>query len=66
MYRVWAYDTAMLKTFAHRDTEALYGGTRVRCFMNTEPPARRKLQFLKAAMVLEDLQTSPGNQLEAR
>jgi proteic killer suppression protein len=55
----------MLKTFADRDTEALFGGTRVRRFVNIERPARRKLGYLDAAAVLEDLRVPPGNRLEA-
>ena len=55
----------MLKTFADRDTEALFGGMRVRRFVNIERPARRKLEYLDAAAVLEDLRVPPGNHLEA-
>jgi proteic killer suppression protein len=55
----------MLKTFADRDTEALFGGTPVRRFVNIESPARRKLEYLDAAAVLEDLRVPPGNRLEA-
>jgi proteic killer suppression protein len=65
MYRVSLYDTPMLKTFVDRDTEALFGGTRVRRFANIERPARRKLEYLDAAAVLEDLRMPPGNRLEA-
>jgi len=55
----------MLKTFADRDTEALFSGIRVRRFVNFERPARRKLEYLDAAVVLEDLRVPPGNRLEA-
>ena len=55
----------MLKTFADRETEALFGGIRVRRFVNIERPARRKLEYLDAAVVLEDLRAPPGNRLEA-
>ena len=55
----------MLKTFADRDTEALFGGIRVRRFVNIERSCRRKLEYLDAAVVLEDLRVPPGNRLEA-
>ncbi|MEO6967757.1 MAG: type II toxin-antitoxin system RelE/ParE family toxin [Rhodanobacteraceae bacterium] len=55
----------MIKTFADRDTEALFSGVRVRRFVNIESPARRKLEYLDAAGVLEDLRVPPGNRLEA-
>lgn len=55
----------MIKTFAYRDTEALFNGMRVRRFVNIEGPARRKLEYLDAAKVLEDLRAPPGNRLEA-
>lgn len=38
---------------------------RVRRFVNIEKPARRKLEYLDAATVLEDLRVPPGNRLEA-
>ncbi len=55
----------MVRTFADRDTEALFNGTRARRFVNIENPARRKLEYLDAATVLEDLRVPPGNRLEA-
>ncbi|MGH8233400.1 MAG: type II toxin-antitoxin system RelE/ParE family toxin [Rhodanobacteraceae bacterium] len=55
----------MIKTFADKDTEALFSGVRVRRFVNIENPARRKLEYLDAAGVLEDLRVPPGNRLEA-
>ena len=55
----------MIKTFADKDTEALFNGTRVRRFVNVEGPARRKLEYLNAAGTLGDLRVPPGNRLEA-
>jgi len=55
----------MIKTFADKDTEALFQGERVRRFVNIEGPARRKLDYLDAAGVLDDLRAPPGNRLEA-
>jgi Plasmid maintenance system killer protein len=54
----------MIKTFADKDTEALFNGVRVRRFVNFEKPARRKLEYLDAAVALEDLRVPPGNRLE--
>lgn len=55
----------MIKTFASKDACALFNGVRVRRFVNMEGPARRKLEYLEAAAVLEDLRIPPGNRLEA-
>lgn len=55
----------VIKTFACRDTEALFNGMRVRRFVNIEGPARRKLEYLDAAGMVEDLRAPPGNRLEA-
>ena len=55
----------MIRNFADKDTEALFNGVRVRRFVNFEKPARRKLEYLDAATVLEDLRAPPGNHLEA-
>lgn len=65
MYRIPIYDTSMIKTFADKDTEALFSGVGVRRFVNIEGPARRKLEYLDAATVLKDLRAPPGNRLEA-
>jgi hypothetical protein len=51
--RISGYDIPVIKTFACRDTEALFNGMRVRRFVNIEGPARRKLEYLDAAGVLE-------------
>jgi len=55
----------MIRTFACKDTHALFDGLRVRRWMNIEAPARRKLEYLNAADVLGDLRIPPGNRLEA-
>jgi len=55
----------MIKTFADKDTEALFNGSRVRRFVNMEVVARRKLEYLDAAITLGDLRIPPGNRLEA-
>ena len=55
----------MIESFADKDTEALFNGVRVRRWVNIEGPVRRKLNYLAAAKVLEDLRALPGNRLEA-
>jgi len=54
----------MIKTFGDKDTQSLFEGIRVRKFINFEGPARRKLAYLDAAAVLNDLRVPPGNMLE--
>jgi proteic killer suppression protein len=55
----------MIRTFADKDTEALFNGNRVRRFVNIEAVARRKLVQLNAAATLDFLRVPPGNRLEA-
>jgi proteic killer suppression protein len=55
----------VIKTFADKDTEALFNGDRVRRFVNIEAVARRKLVQLNAAATLDFLRVPPGNRLEA-
>lgn len=55
----------MIRTFSDKDTEALFNGKRVRRWIHIEGPARRKLEMIQAAKVLDDLRMPPGNRLEA-
>jgi proteic killer suppression protein len=55
----------MIRTFADKDTEALFHGNRVRRFVNMEAVARRKLVQINAAATLDFLRVPPGNRLEA-
>lgn len=55
----------MIRSFACRDTEALFSRKRSRRFGAIERQARRKLLMLDAAHILEDLRSPPGNRLEA-
>ena len=55
----------MIKSFADRDTEALYQGRRVRRFDGFREQAEKRLQILRRARSLEDLRGLPGNRLEA-
>ena len=52
-------------SFKDGDTEALSNGFRISRFTNFEGPARRKLEYLKAVVKLDDLRVPPGNRLEA-
>jgi proteic killer suppression protein len=55
----------VIRSFADKDTRALFDDQRVRRFSGIERPARRKLLLLNAARALEDLSVPPGNRLEA-
>lgn len=55
----------MIKTFATKETAALFANERVRRFDGEWMQiARRKLAQLHRAEVLEDLRVPPGNRLE--
>lgn len=55
----------MIRSFADRDTERLFGDEDVRRFRAIERAARRKLLLLDAVTRLDDLRSPPGNRLEA-
>jgi len=55
----------MIRSFKCPNTEALFNRNRVRRFVNIEATARRKLEQLNQAEMLEDLRIPPGNRLEA-
>lgn len=54
-----------IKSFKCPDTECLFKRLRVKRFANIEAVARRKLEQLEWAEVLDDLRVPPGNRLEA-
>lgn len=54
----------MIRSFRDKATERLAGREWVRQFGGIERTALRKLEMLKAAMVLDDLRVPPGNRLE--
>jgi proteic killer suppression protein len=55
----------MIRSFANKDTKALFERKHVRRFLQFERAARRKLEILEAADILDDLRSPPGNRLEA-
>ena len=55
----------MIKSFADRDTQALYQGERVRRFDGFRDQAEKRLQILRRARSLQDLRGLPSNRLEA-
>lgn len=54
-----------IKSFKCTETESLFKRQRVKRFTNIASVARRKLEQLEWAGVLEDLRVPPGNRLEA-
>lgn len=54
----------MIRSFASRDTERLYGRERVNRFRSFERIALRKLRIIDAATALSDFKASAGNWLE--
>lgn len=55
----------MIRTFRHKDTQALFEGRCPRRFKAIARVAERKLQMLDDAYALQDLRVPPGNRLEA-
>jgi proteic killer suppression protein len=59
----------LIASFADRATEALFHGTRGKAVKRIPPQiasvAVRKLDMLNSARALQDLQSPPGNRLEA-
>jgi len=55
----------VIRSFANKDTKSLFERKHVRRFQQFERAARRKLEILEAADLLDDLRSPPGNRLEA-
>ncbi len=55
----------MIKTFRDKDTARLFNREPVRRFREVERAARRKLEMVDAAEILDNLRFPPGNHLEA-
>ena len=53
-----------IKSFKCADTERLFRRQRIKRFKNIESVARRKLEQLEWACILEDLRVPPGNRLK--
>ncbi len=54
-----------IKSFKCAETALLFGGIRIRRFVNIEAVAMRKLAILNRAGRIDDLRVPPGNRLEA-
>ena len=55
----------MIRSFADKQTAAVFDGHRVRAFpAHVQDVARRKLKAIDAAKEIEDLRVPPGNRLE--
>jgi len=54
----------MIQSFKDKEAEKLFNGIQSRSPANVRNVARRKLEHLNAAKVLEDLTVFPGNRLE--
>ena len=56
----------MIRTFADKETEKIWHGTRSRRLpTDIQHVARRKLRMLNSAATLDDLRVPPANRLEA-
>jgi proteic killer suppression protein len=59
------YERRMIKTFASKETEALFEREASRVLpMDTQRKARLKLEILDAVEKLDDLRVPPGNRLQ--
>jgi toxin HigB-1 len=55
----------MIRSFRDKNTEAFFGGERIRRFEGFASQAERRLQILDSASTLEDLTRLPSNRFEA-
>ena len=54
----------MIQSFSCADTQALFEGQSVPCFVNIRVVVERKLQMVNRATRLDDLRIPPNNRLE--
>lgn len=55
----------MIRTFADKETELIFSGTRSRKLpLEIQNATRRKLRMIYAAKTVDDLRIPPGNRLE--
>ena len=55
----------MIRTFADKETELIFSGTRSRKLpLEIQNATRRKLRMIYAAKTVDDLRLPPGNRLE--
>lgn len=54
----------MIRSFRCKETEKLFNDRAVRRFSSIRQAARRKLEMIEAATVIDDLRSPPGNRLE--
>ncbi len=59
------YTMVVIKTFRDKDSERLFNREPVKRFREIERAARRKLEMLDAAELMDNLRYPPGNRLEA-
>lgn len=59
------YTTVMIKTFRDKESERLFNRDPMKRFREIERAARRKLEMVDAAEVLDNLRFPPRNRLEA-
>jgi toxin HigB-1 len=58
------YAIGMIKSFRDKETEHLFNRVPVKRFREFERSARRKLEMVNAAEILDNLRFPPGNRLE--
>lgn len=58
------YTIVMIKTFRDKNAERLFNRIPVKRFRDIERAARRKLEMVDAAEILDNLRYPPGNRLE--
>lgn len=60
------YFVCMIKSFASKETAAIFCGLAVRSLpLNMQQAARRTLKQLESVLVLDELRIPPGNRLES-